>query len=241
MKNMRDIGYPSPFFILRSQFSVDSLVNPRNLNLMLMGWHSRNPPMRDKNGAADLSTIAHIDQGGVFPGFVPGGANFSCVRVQKRLTQRRKDAERMKRDYSVSRTKISPKRGLILPILSALPRLCVRPSVFYQQENRVTPFVPCPRRANPPGFRTRLLLPKHQNLHRFRKHPEFSRVSAHCEEPVPQDHRERRWRGVHRHCQRHEDGVDSSFPRHPSSKARVLNHVGPFREIRLRRGTPCRP
>ncbi len=37
MKNVRNIGCPSPFFILRSQFSVDALVNPRNLNLMLMG------------------------------------------------------------------------------------------------------------------------------------------------------------------------------------------------------------
>ncbi len=45
MKNVRNIGCPSPFFILRSQFSVDALVNPRNLNLMLMGGLRFAPPI----------------------------------------------------------------------------------------------------------------------------------------------------------------------------------------------------
>ncbi len=46
MKNVRNLGYPSPFFILRSQFSVDALVNPRNLNLMLMGFRDAPPTLR---------------------------------------------------------------------------------------------------------------------------------------------------------------------------------------------------
>ncbi len=45
MKNVRNIGCPSPFFILRSQFSVDALVHPQNLNLMLMGLRFATPTL----------------------------------------------------------------------------------------------------------------------------------------------------------------------------------------------------
>ncbi len=51
MKNVRNIGCPSPFFILRSQFSVDALVNPRNLNLMLMGWSEAQPTVASTSKA----------------------------------------------------------------------------------------------------------------------------------------------------------------------------------------------
>ncbi len=73
MKNVRNIGCPSPFFILRSsfsvlhspffilrsQFSVDALVNTRNLNLMLMGFTSTLPPLRRANSpcAMHLKTV----------------------------------------------------------------------------------------------------------------------------------------------------------------------------------------
>ncbi len=43
MKNEECEEYRLPISVLHSPFSVDALVNPRNLNLMLMGWSEAKP------------------------------------------------------------------------------------------------------------------------------------------------------------------------------------------------------